>query len=131
IESLRRDNVPCSLAYMDLDHFKRINGLFGHVSGDEILKQITTKLRKVLTERQPVGRIGSDEFIIVFPNMGAAEARETAEHIIADLNGRSYQVGHRHFHVRSAIGVVEINKEMDTAAANGGAHVEVTMPHLV
>jgi diguanylate cyclase (GGDEF)-like protein len=121
IESLRRDNVPCSLAYMDLDHFKRINGLFGHVSGDEILKQITTKLRKVLTERQPVGRIGSDEFIIVFPNMGAAEARETAEHIIADLNGRSYQVGHRHFHVRSAIGVVEINKEMDTAAAISAA----------
>ncbi|MEJ1731112.1 GGDEF domain-containing protein, partial [Escherichia coli] len=89
-------------AYMDLDHFKRINGLFGHTSGDEILKQVSDKLRQILTERQPLGRIGSDEFIILFPGMAATEARGTAERIIDSLNGNSYQVGHRYFNVRSA-----------------------------
>lgn len=121
LAGLGSSGEPCSLAYMDLDHFKRINGLFGHTSGDEILKQVSNKLRQILTETQPLGRIGSDEFIILFPGMGAVEARGTAERIIDALNGESYQVGHRYFNVRSAIGVVEINTEMDPSAAISAA----------
>ncbi len=121
LENLRAANVPCSLAYMDLDHFKRINSLFGHVSGDEILKQITAKLRKILVGDQTFGRIGSDEFIILMPNMSAVDARVTAECIINDLNGSAFQVGHRYFQVRSAIGVVELNLSMDSAAAISAA----------
>jgi len=121
IETLRRKGAPCSLAYMDLDHFKRINGLFGHTSGDEILRQIAERLRQILTGNQTLGRIGSDEFIILFPNMDAAAARKTAERIIEDLNGSSYVVGHRNFNVRSAIGVVEIDADMDAATAISAA----------
>lgn len=121
IEGLKYKGEPCSLAYMDLDHFKRINGLFGHTSGDEILKQITHRLRNILTRTQSLGRLGSDEFIILLPNMDAAAARNTAERIIGDLNSRSYQVGHRTFHVRSAIGVVEIHRDMDAAGAISAA----------
>lgn len=121
LANLGTSGEPCSLAYMDLDHFKRINGLFGHTSGDEILKQVSDKLRQILTERQPLGRIGSDEFIILFPGMAATEARGTAERIIDSLNGNSYQVGHRYFNVRSAIGVVEIHAEMDASAAISAA----------
>ena len=86
---LKRNNTPCSLAYMDLDHFKRINGLFGHTSGDEILKQITQRLRAVLSGKQSLGRIGSDEFVILFPDMSAADARHLAEQIITNLSSGS------------------------------------------
>ena len=118
---LRLNNTPCSLAYMDLDHFKRINGLFGHTSGDEILKQITDRIRAILTGDQVIGRIGSDEFVILFPGMSSKEARGAAERIIGDLNGTSYRVGQRHFHIRAAIGVVEINPAMDPSAAISAA----------
>ncbi len=121
IETMKTRGQPCSLAYMDLDHFKRINGLFGHTSGDEILRQVTDRLRNILTRYQTLGRIGSDEFIILFPNMDANAARATAVRIIEDLNGNSYSVGHRTFNVRSAIGVVEINTEMDAATAISAA----------
>ncbi len=121
LASLATNTGPCSLAYMDLDHFKRINGLFGHTSGDEILKQICEKLRRVLSENQPLGRIGSDEFIILFPGMAAPQARHTAERIIDSLNNSSYQVGHRYFNVRSAIGVVELHADMDPSAAISAA----------
>lgn len=123
-EALRQmieTNAPCSLAYMDLDHFKRINGLFGHTAGDEILKQVTERLRRILTEDQAMGRMGSDEFIILFPNMTISEARSTAQRIIGELNEASYQVGQRHFHIRSAIGVVEIHHGMTVAAAISAA----------
>jgi len=121
LKELQLNNVPCSLAYMDLDHFKRINGLFGHTSGDEILKQVTERLRSILTEKQEVGRIGSDEFVILFPNTNATDARLCAERIIEDLNGNSYQVGQRYFHIRSAIGVVEVNPDMDAPSAISAA----------
>src|SRR5690606_32096670 len=121
IESLKRKGAPCSLAYMDLDHFKRINGLFGHTSGDEILKQVANRLRNILTGSQTLGRIGSDEFVVIFPNMDASAARKTAERIIRDLNDNAYMVGHRSFNVRSAIGVVEINQDMDAATAISAA----------
>lgn len=121
LATLQQDSRPSSLAYMDLDHFKRINGLFGHTSGDEILKQVSAKLREILTEQQPLGRIGSDEFIILFPGMGAADARRTAEQIIESLNNTPYQVGHRYFQVRSAIGVVELNPGMDAPSAISAA----------
>src|SRR5690606_3406915 len=90
LQLLKASNIPCSLAYMDLDHFKRINGLFGHTSGDEILKQVTERIRGLLQEDQSVGRIGSDEFVIIFPNLDASEARVAAELIITELNGSSY-----------------------------------------
>ena len=121
LTTLQQDSGPSSLAYMDLDHFKRINGLFGHTSGDEILKQVSAKLRQILTEKQPLGRIGSDEFVILFPGMGADDARRTAEQIIESLNDTSYQVGHRYFHVRSAIGVVELHAGMDAPSAISAA----------
>ncbi len=121
LSQLKLSNIPCSLAYMDLDHFKRINGLFGHTAGDEILKQVTERLRLILSEEQAMGRMGSDEFIILFPNMSINDARVTAQRIIDDLNNASYQVGQRHFHIRSAIGVVEINRGMDAASAVSAA----------
>src|SRR5690606_18345430 len=86
-----------------------------------ILKQITQRLRAVLAEEQSLGRIGSDEFVILFPDMSASEARHLAERIITDLNGSAYQVGQRYFHVRSAIGVVQIDVSMDAAAAISAA----------
>ncbi|MFA7668853.1 MAG: EAL domain-containing protein, partial [Burkholderiaceae bacterium] len=121
LEKLQSSQAPCSLAYMNLDHFKRINGLFGHTAGDEILKQVTGRLREVLTSEQPLGRIGSDEFVILFPNMDAAQAQFVAERVIGGLNSTSYQVGHRYFQVRSAIGVVEVDPSMDAAAAISAA----------
>src|SRR5690554_6536278 len=53
--------------------------------------------------------------------MDANDARATAVRIIEDLNGNSYTVGHRNFTVRSAIGVVEINPDMDAATAISAA----------
>ncbi len=121
LTQLQKHNVPCSLAYMDLDHFKRINGLFGHMAGDEILMQVTERLRTILTEEQAMGRMGSDEFIILFPNMSIGDARVTAQRIIVELNENPYQVGQRHFQIRSAIGVVEVNRGMSVAAAISAA----------
>lgn len=112
---------PCALAYLDLDHFKRINGLFGHTAGDEVLKQMCDRIKSALSEAQKIGRIGSDEFIILFPNTDAATARECAKVIISELNTSAFHIGSRAFQVKSAIGVVQVNPGMSATDAISAA----------
>lgn len=112
---------PCALAYLDLDHFKRINGLFGHTAGDEVLKQMCDRIKSALSDAQKLGRIGSDEFIILFPNTDAATARECAKAIISELNTTSFHIGARAFQVKSAIGVVQVNPGMNATDAISAA----------
>lgn len=57
------------LMLIDLDRFKAVNDLFGHPTGDELLKQVSARLGEVVGSRGQVGRLGGDEFKVVFPGL--------------------------------------------------------------
>lgn len=107
------EGEPCALAYVNLDHHKRINSLFGHMSGDEVLQQVCERIKAALTEQQHVGRIGGDEFIILFPNSTISQARAAAAKVIQDLNSTALYVGGRAFQIKSAMGIIEVTSNMD------------------
>lgn len=56
-----------SVAFIDLDDFKNVNDTFGHRSGDEVLLQLSERLKEACTESVTIGRIGGDEFILLLP----------------------------------------------------------------
>ncbi|MBB5216272.1 putative bifunctional diguanylate cyclase/phosphodiesterase [Parapusillimonas granuli] len=115
--------VPCSLAYLDLEHFKRINGLFGHTAGDEVLKLVCERIQACLTEQQKVGRIGGDEFVILFSGSTAAEAKELATRVSASINTATYNIGARAFQIATAMGVVALHMGMTVKdAISAAAH---------
>src|SRR5690606_36329554 len=60
IDGLRRHGTPCALAFLDLNHLKRVNDLFGHSTGDTLLQMVCERLRYSLSSDQPLGRIGND-----------------------------------------------------------------------
>ena len=64
------------LAYLDLDHFKSINDTIGHHVGDELLFEVVKRLRGMIGEGDLLGRLASDEFVVLHR---AADGRETAE----------------------------------------------------
>lgn len=66
---------PISLAYLDLDNFKRINDDFGHVAGDELLRLIAATMRSNLRFSDIVARLGGDEFAILLPETGHEQAK--------------------------------------------------------
>ena len=79
--AIQRRNRPTdgmTALYFDVDHFKRINDTYGHLSGDIVLKEITTRLAHVIGSRDIFCRLGGDEFVIVLPGATEAEAREIA-----------------------------------------------------
>lgn len=58
----------CALLTLDLDRFKAVNDTMGHPAGDELLRQVSERLRKVVGQNGEIGRLGGDEFQIILPD---------------------------------------------------------------
>ena len=97
IERARRARQPFSLAYLDCDHFKRVNDERGHREGDFLLRTAVETLQLGLRVIDTVARIGGDEFIVLLPSTGRNEAASTMERLLAHLNrvvaAHGWQVG--------------------------------------
>lgn len=72
----------CALMFVDLDGFKTINDTYGHSRGDQLLKEIASRLRGVLRDQDVVARLGGDEFVILVRQIAR---REDAEHLAQRL----------------------------------------------
>lgn len=83
---------PFSVMVADLDHFKGINDRYGHAAGDSVLVQTAERLRNNLRGMDLVARIGGEEFLIVMPGTGLADAEKTAAAICADIGNRGFVV---------------------------------------
>lgn len=111
ISELAEENAM-ALAYLDLDRFKLINDLFGHIAGDEVLKQVCERIRTMLTEGQSIGRVGGDEFVIVLRGTPIQSAAWICRGIVDRIGTQPYQIGERAFQVKGSIGLIEIDKGM-------------------
>ena len=76
----------------DLDHFKRINDLYGHASGDAVLVEAARRLRENLRGVDLVARIGGEEFLIVMPATPLSEARAAARRLCRKIGGTGFKV---------------------------------------
>lgn len=75
----RASSTPCSLLFIDIDHFKIINDQRGHLVGDVVLRQFGELIHSTLRSTDTVGRWGGEEFVVVLPGTGAEEALAIAE----------------------------------------------------
>lgn len=82
-EAARCRRMKTSLAVLvcDIDGFKQINDSFGHLEGDKLLREFTTRLKDVCRGYDYVARMGGDEFVITAPGLTAEAAREKAERL--------------------------------------------------
>lgn len=75
----QRYERPLSIILVDLDHFKAINDLHGHLAGDVVLEIVADVLRRTVREVDLVARWGGEEFLIIVPDTGIEEAGQLAE----------------------------------------------------
>jgi diguanylate cyclase (GGDEF)-like protein len=81
----RRYKRPLALILCDLDHFKEVNDRYGHAAGDQVLHSFGAIVCRRLRASDQVGRIGGEEFLVVLPETGGAEALTVAESLRAGL----------------------------------------------
>jgi diguanylate cyclase (GGDEF)-like protein len=77
----QRYGHPCTVLFLDFDHFKRINDTWGHPVGDAALQEMAAVLRSTLRAVDSVGRWGGEEFVAVLPNLDAAAGLVAAERL--------------------------------------------------
>ena len=70
-----------SLSMLDIDHFKRVNDRYGHLTGDEVLEKIATLIHRNIRDTDIVGRYGGEEFIIILPKTNLSSAWVAAERL--------------------------------------------------
>ena len=82
----QRAHQPLYILMMDLDRFKNVNDVLGHMFGDALLRQVAERLKvQIRDKRDQIARLGGDEFAVLLPNMQLHEARAVAARILKSL----------------------------------------------
>ena len=108
-----RTRTPLAVALLDVDRFKSINDTYGHLTGDEVLKEIAHTLRTMLREYDLAGRFGGEEFALLLPQTRAVDAFRIAERIRSVIAGLPIiapgATGGERVHVTVSIGVAALD----------------------
>lgn len=81
-----------SVVMLDIDHFKRVNDMYGHQSGNDILYMLARKLEAALPAGGVVGRYGGEEFVYILPGMSKVEAFDFAENLRSEIGGHDFLI---------------------------------------
>lgn len=106
LAAANRGHSQGALLFIDLDRFKPINDLYGHETGDEVLKEISNRLLACTRDEDLVGRLGGDEFVVILSYINADRHRAAvvARHIIDSLS-RPISVNGLELGVSASIGI--------------------------
>ena len=97
-----------ALLCMNMDHFKRVNDMFGHAAGDLVLRETARRLRKLVRASDVVARAGGDEFVIVLDDIASEDdALRFGQRIVAEL-GRGFPTSSGLIDSGASVGVVAI-----------------------
>jgi diguanylate cyclase (GGDEF)-like protein len=81
VDRARRRREPLAVLLADVDHFKKVNDTYGHLTGDAVLQTLAAEMRQQVRESDLVGRFGGEEFVILLNDTTAEEACRVAERI--------------------------------------------------
>lgn len=114
INTSSRNNNFGSLMFIDLDHFKMINDLRGHLFGDLLLKESAIRLQKIVRKGDTVSRFGGDEFVILIDTQTDNEekalkiSQTIANKIIKELS-KVFFINEHEFKISASVGIMMFN----------------------
>ncbi|HDR2407998.1 diguanylate cyclase [Enterobacter bugandensis] len=88
-----RNGEPLSCMMIDIDHFKSINDRFGHEAGDQVIKNVATIVQRAAHDGGLAFRFGGEEFLVLLPGAGEAEAHACAQKIYNGVHALSLRYG--------------------------------------
>jgi diguanylate cyclase (GGDEF)-like protein/PAS domain S-box-containing protein len=103
--ALAQPGTTTAVIFVDVDRFKPVNDRYGHTAGDELLRVVAARLQRAVRERDVVGRLGGDEFLVVCPAVGGpGEAMAVADRVRESISG-IVRLDHATLDVRVSLGV--------------------------
>ena len=114
ISSAKRENVPFTLLMIDIDYFKKVNDTYGHIAGDEVLKQLGALLLNSVDSQSIITRNGGEEFAILLLGRNIDYGRALAENIRCIVEKHSFQIPeNKNIKITISIGLAEYDQRME------------------
>ncbi len=104
------------VAFLDFNNFKAVNDTFGHNVGDELIKQVGTRLSRVIRDDETVARLGGDEFLIIATfESGSDDAILSLLSRVIETQNTPYVINNNQFDIRYSIGIAKSSAILHTA----------------
>jgi diguanylate cyclase (GGDEF)-like protein len=103
--SARRDGEGMGVLFLDLVRFKRINDSLGHAAGDQVLKQLASRLVESFREGDIVARVGGDEFVVCLPGVANRENAMVAASRVREALSYPFRVRGQNLRLSARMGV--------------------------
>lgn len=110
-DDARREKIPLSVLMVDIDHFKRVNDTYGHLTGDQVLVGIAEVIRKSFRKDDIIARFGGEEFVIMLPGSDAAKARQASERLRKRVMQTPVRTDHGVLSLTVSIGIALATEE--------------------
>lgn len=92
MEEIMQEKVLLSVIMVDIDHFKKVNDTYGHLTGDVVLTKLSKCLSNTLGDKGIVTRYGGEEFALLLPLINADEALEIAQFLNREVGNQEFEV---------------------------------------
>jgi diguanylate cyclase (GGDEF)-like protein len=116
LERSRRYKSCFSVVMFDIDHFKRFNDAFGHLTGDRIIKEIAKIIARSIRQVDIPARYGGEEFAVILPAVDGKGALVVAERLRKNIGESGFASEAGPLHVTISVGVAEYDSEAHYAA---------------
>jgi len=116
----KRKEAGVGLLFMDLDGFKHINDTLGHEAGDEVLRQVARRFRRVVRETDTLARIGGDEFVVLLSDLG-----DDAEEIVSTVATKCIEALGAPFFISGTVCIVGVS--IGIALGNGESSADMLL----
>jgi diguanylate cyclase (GGDEF)-like protein/PAS domain S-box-containing protein len=110
--SAQQDEGAHALCFLDLDQFKVINDVSGHIAGDELLRQLGRLLQGRVRQSDTLARLGGDEFGILMEHCTLDQAQRLADLVLQEIQDYQFSWEDKTFRVGVSIGLVAITKDI-------------------
>ncbi len=106
----RRYEEEFSVIMIDIDNFKTINDHYGHVAGDQILREMGALLAGSVREVDIAGRYGGDEFLLLLPHTGYEEAQRLVWRLWSNVQRHPFKIAGEMVHVSASLGISSLRE---------------------
>jgi diguanylate cyclase (GGDEF)-like protein len=101
----QRYSSPFTVMMLDVDYFKRVNDTYGHLAGDQVLKEVARTIQQNLRVTDCLGRYGGEEFAVILTQTNCLQAAEVGDRIRAELAGLTVVADDQNIQVTASVGI--------------------------
>lgn len=116
IKRVQRHGGELSILMFDLDHFKKINDVYGHLGGDEVLRETGRRVGGSIRETDVAGRYGGEEFLLVMPHTNPEQAMVVAERLRKKIEASPVVFGELAIAASASLGVTGLSGHHNEAS---------------